>query len=538
MSTVIALISSLIVILALVIFKAVKTYKSDIRNLYNYFQTKSLSLAEPILHSKFIKKYLVGMIQFRIGTLECMAKSAAASIGVAILSAKISNFVSGLEKSIGQQLLSVSSVASSTKELSVNTTQIANNARIASESSKKAKQSCEDGIERVDLICSGILNLNETVENTLHSMQDLNTYIQDIKGIAGVIDSVADQTNLLALNAAIEAARAGENGRGFAVVADEVRELARKTSSNTEDIGERLNRVVNVSKKANEEIINFQQMVELVVMQITQIGDMLRNINDDTVNTDTLISEISMIMEQHLDAVNQINREVDNISNSFNRLSADAEIVSKDSVELSEQAENIYAISGEYDLDLYHDDVKNIAISTANEIGSLFENSISSGRITESDMFDTNYQLVTGSNPEKYHTQYDAFTDEVLPAIQESLLDDNPGLIFAGAVDINGYFPTHNKKYSKPLTGSYEIDLVDNRTKRIFSDRTGSRCGSNTEAFLLQTYMRDTGELVHDLSAPIYVNGKHWGGFRIGYLSSKESMPLFDPLTEPKYNIN
>jgi methyl-accepting chemotaxis protein len=22
---------------------------------------------------------------------------------------------------------------------------------------------------------------------------------------------------------------------------------------------------------------------------------------------------------------------------------------------------------------------------------------------------------------------------------------------------------------------------------------------------------------MHDLSVPIYVNGKHWGGFRVGY---------------------
>ena len=34
---------------------------------------------------------------------------------------------------------------------------------------------------------------------------------------------------------------------------------------------------------------------------------------------------------------------------------------------------------------------------------------------------------------------------------------------------------------------------------------------------LLQTYRRDTGEIMHDISVPIQVNGRHWGGFRIGY---------------------
>jgi methyl-accepting chemotaxis protein len=27
---------------------------------------------------------------------------------------------------------------------------------------------------------------------------------------------------------------------------------------------------------------------------------------------------------------------------------------------------------------------------------------------------------------------------------------------------------------------------------------------------------------MHDLSAPIYVNGKHWGGFRIGYKAKEQ----------------
>jgi methyl-accepting chemotaxis protein len=90
-------------------------------------------------------------------------------------------------------------------------------------------------------------------------------------------------------------------------------------------------------------------------------------------------------------------------------------------------------------------------------------------------------------------------------------------MIYAGAVDINGYFPTHNKCFSKPLTGNPETDMVNNRTKRMFDDPTGIRCAQHTNKFLLQTYKRDTGEIMHDVSAPIFVKGKHWGGFRIGF---------------------
>ena len=138
-------------------------------------------------------------------------------------------------------------------------------------------------------------------------------------------------------------------------------------------------------------------------------------------------------------------------------------------------------------------------------------------------MFNFHYEPVKGTNPQKFTTRFDSFTDVLLPPVQEPVLEENNFIIYAGAVDINGYFPTHNKKFSKPMTGDYDTDLANSRTKRIFDDPTGSRCGKNTESFLLQTYKRDTGEIMHDLSVPIYINGKHWGGFRVGYPPEKNT---------------
>jgi methyl-accepting chemotaxis protein len=55
----------------------------------------------------------------------------------------------------------------------------------------------------------------------------------------------------------------------------------------------------------------------------------------------------------------------------------------------------------------------------------------------------------------------------------------------------------------------------------VFSDRAVRKVGQNTKRFLLQTYRRDMGGgkfmLIKDLSAPIFVRGRHWGAFRIGF---------------------
>lgn len=91
---------------------------------------------------------------------------------------------------------------------------------------------------------------------------------------------------------------------------------------------------------------------------------------------------------------------------------------------------------------------------------------------------------------------------------------------FCLAVDTNGYGATHNSWYSKAPSGDAAVDLVNSRDKRIFNDPAGLRAARNTQRFLLQTYARDTGEIMTELDVPIMVNGRHWGGLRLGFDAS------------------
>ena len=65
------------------------------------------------------------------------------------------------------------------------------------------------------------------------------------------------------------------------------------------------------------------------------------------------------------------------------------------------------------------------------------------------------------------------------------------------------------------------LDSRDRVVQHIFDDRVGLAAGRNREPFLLQIYRRDMGGgkfvLMKDLSAPITVGGRHWGGVRIAY---------------------
>lgn len=160
---------------------------------------------------------------------------------------------------------------------------------------------------------------------------------------------------------------------------------------------------------------------------------------------------------------------------------------------------------------------ESMALSGAEAIGHILEDAIASGRLTEVDVFDTDYQPIPDTDPQKYHTAYDSFTDANILEIEDAYLKDED-VLYAVALDVNAYVPTHNSRYTQPLTGDYETDLGGNRTKRIFADSPPIlAAGTSTEPILHQVYYRDTGEVVRNVSAPIWVNGKHWGGFLIGF---------------------
>lgn len=439
---------------------------------------------------------------------------------IMIGAAETSFFVDSIKNKIAQDVQAANGIVAGAEQNASTTEQIAVNAERASHVAAEVRAESVAGRAEVNLGLEQIGKARDDAQAASEMMRVLQEKSRRIHGITEVISEIAARTNLLALNAAIEAARAGEHGRGFAVVAGEVRQLAQRTKEATDDIGAMV-RAINIEA---ERAAGGMQALSGKVMEashnVERVHGFLGNIERAAGTSEEEIQQIALASREHVETTHKIAAAILKIRDGM--LATDTELprVAASAMALSERAEVVYDAIAESGADTQHDQIRMIAADAAQQIGRIFDEAIVAGRITREALFDRHYQPLPNTSPPKHTTQFDAFTDRVLPAVQEATLEAMPQLAYAGAVDDNGYFPTHNKKFSKPLTGNYDVDLVNNRTKRIFSDRTGKRCGANTKPFLLQTYKRDTGEVMHDLSVPIYVGGKHWGGFRVGYRSS------------------
>ena len=436
---------------------------------------------------------------------------------LAISSAEISFFLTQLSHAIDNSSNDVDRLATAAEQMSMNSKQINDNAERASQQTNQAMSASASSSQQLHDNITVVNLLNESVTNASNKVQSLEKKASEIQSITDVIDGISSQTNLLALNAAIEAARAGEQGRGFAVVADEVRALAAKTAAATHQIGEMLNQIGKETSETTTVMSTIVQQTESVVNTMTDLSQSFAHIDNLMSDSSAASDQISHALQEQDLAATEISTSVVNLHDFLIDKSKETQHISTQAQTLSNSTESIFVHLSEFNNDTFINNMCKQVELAAKKVGDLFEESIATHKISQQQLFDFNYKPLGNSLPQKFTTGFDGFTDQNLPQIQEPLLQEFSEMIYAGAVDVNGYFPTHNKCFSKPLTGNPEIDMMTNRTKRLFNDPTGIRCAQHTDKFLLQTYKRDTGEVMHDVSAPIFVNGKHWGAFRIGF---------------------
>jgi methyl-accepting chemotaxis protein len=416
------------------------------------------------------------------------------------------------------------SMVSAIEQMTVGVGAVAEHANQTASNAQVARELSVQGAQVVTSASQEIERIARSVEDSARVITALGARSEAISGIVKVIREIADQTNLLALNAAIEAARAGEQGRGFAVVADEVRKLAERTSTATTEIAGMITAIQAETQTAIASIDAGSAQAHAGAELARRAAGSLEQINQGAQQTMEKVDAIAGAIAAHSREADQIVHHVHSIMEMVASNTSGAREALDEAKSLSGLAVNLKEINRVFKLGaegeramLIHQKMPDQVRAAASQIGAALEQALASGQVSMADLFDENYRPIPNTRPQKFNTRFDALADRIFPAIQERLLETQPDMVYAIGTDRNGYVPTHNKRFSLALTGDYAKDFVGNRTKRVFDDPVGKQCGKHQMPFLIQTYRRDTGEIMHDISAPVYVNGRHWGGFRIGY---------------------
>jgi methyl-accepting chemotaxis protein len=348
--------------------------------------------------------------------------------------------------------------------------------------------------------------------------------LAQVAKVSGSIEAIAKQTNLLALNATIEAARAGAAGRGFAVVASEVKNLAEATRQATHLIGDTVRdldgQVGSLIGESGDASIRAKNAGE----GAQQIQSIIVRVQDGFTAVGREIDGVAKAATSNLAHCDMVIDELGNLANGVDLSSTELKLADERVARLLDLSEGLIEMIATSGVETSDTPLIRIVIDTAKQISEVFERAVERGDIRLEQLMDENYREIPGTDPKQYLTDYVAFTDQILPPIQDPIQKIDPRIVFCVAWARGGYLPTHNPNYRLPQGPDPVWNNANCRNKRLFNDRAVKKIAANTKPFLLQTYRRDMGGgnfvLMKDVSSPIRVRGRHWGAFRMGFRPS------------------
>ncbi|MFW5823948.1 MAG: methyl-accepting chemotaxis protein [Marinobacter sp.] len=337
---------------------------------------------------------------------------------------------------------------------------------------------------------------------------------KNIQTILHTVQEFSEQTNMLALNAAIEAARAGEQGRGFAVVADEVRTLAVKVGGAADQISDlvgKMGKVVERTSSGTHAMLEQAGRVQQAVQSSSEhfqsmIGD-FESSHNDLLQVSSAVEELSVVNRD----VHGHSTEIRELGQRIRENMQDSDTQTTDLVDAADdtlhQLCQFRIGRGRLEESLEKVEARRDRIQA--EIEKLVAQGVN--------MFDRNHRPIPGTNPQKFDVSYARPFQKACQHLIDEWARENDGAIYCLPLDDKGYVAIHRSELSHEPTGDPEVDLQKSRHMRFFQSRDIPHMGR----FKLQSYIRDTGEVMFNLSVPIEAGGRYWGGLFIGLPASQ-----------------
>lgn len=452
---------------------------------------------------------------------EFATKSAGVAHHIAVLSSNAKELVYRLK----EQVADVDALGSGFRTFAELNTGILTAARDATAIIGQADEEVLASLPRARDAVREIGDLLNAVVDANALLTGLSQSCSKMSVAARSIESIARQTNLLALNATIEASRAGEAGHGFAVVAREIKALADQTTAAARSITQTAGHLEAESQR-------LAAQGEVNAGMARSVGEnsqtLSRTLDAVEKNLKTLSRGTGSIAEaaSRVDASGRdLRSTVARLTEGFAKASKNHEQIEHGLGLLDEQSESLIETTFRSGVKTPDHALIEKAQKLALEVSRLLTKALDSGPLRPDDLFDVNYVPRTGSDPLQYDTRYCRVFDDLLTPVFDGALGADPRVVFCTAVDPNGFLPTHNTKFSKPQGTDPVWNAANCRNRRFFKDKVGLAAGRNRRPVLVQSYSRDMGGgsfmPMADVSSPIVIRGRHWGGLRLAYALSK-----------------
>ncbi len=403
------------------------------------------------------------------------------------------------------------------------------------------------------------------VNDTRAEMGQLLEASARIEQVVKLIERIASQTNLLALNASIEAARAGQHGRSFAVVAQGVRELSEDTARQAAQIRQLVERVRQRVARAERLVEDSAAQADAAAREGARGEAAVGEIADLMGTTAQQVAEIAATNEELMGAVEGAESRIQRLGDQARATVEQAE-AAFGSESVHGATEEIFRLLGAHRYGGVVEQMLGIARDAAAEAAATLTRLVDGGslrleqlldwRYTEAKgplvqrfqrVFDVSRVPESGFSPPKYLTAWDHLVDLPLRDLMDRATARDRRIEFLVVPDVNGYHAIHLSRHCRDWTGDPARDGVGNRAKRFFDNQValrGARVGipngmraprratreqflasgvdpdglDPSQPFLLQTYARDTGDVIHQLSVPVFVKGRRFGAVRMGFL--------------------
>ncbi|NRF25399.1 methyl-accepting chemotaxis protein [Vibrio coralliilyticus] len=243
--------------------------------------------------------------------------------------------------SVNSQHAQLELLSTAMTEMSATISDVATNAENTAVSTNKVVEHAHRNDQTMQTTSNTIAEVSRNISTAHDLVTDLQTGVNEISNVVGVIRDVSEQTNLLALNAAIEAARAGEQGRGFAVVADEVRNLASRTQNSTNEVQVTIEKLIEQAGRTFTAMQSSNEKVDESVSASNKTREQLDVIVSEMQNANDMVAQIAAASEQQSTVATEMNENVSGIHLAANEVLQASHSLAEDSQLMANTAEHL-----------------------------------------------------------------------------------------------------------------------------------------------------------------------------------------------------